>query len=108
MGPRFCSVCCLAALAYFIGAPAAAADTVRVTVDRLTFAPAQISAHVGDTIEWASTDFLAHTATARNKAWDVVLQPNGSGRITVKSAGSVEYYCRFHPNMVGQISVTAK
>jgi plastocyanin len=108
MGPRFCSVSCFVALAYFIGASAGAAETVRVTVDRLTFAPAQISAHVGDTIEWASTDFLAHTATARNKEWEVLLQPNGNGRVTVKSAGSVEYYCRFHPNMVGQISVTPK
>jgi plastocyanin len=108
MGPRICSVSCLVALAVSSGSPAGAAETVRVTVDKLTFAPAQISAHVGDTIEWASTDFLAHTATARNKEWDVVLQPNGSGRITVKSAGLVEYYCRFHPNMVGQILVAEK
>ena len=108
MGPRFCLVSCLATLAVCTGASAGAADTVRVTVDKLAFAPAQISAHVGDTIEWVSTDFLAHTATARNKEWDVVLQPNGSGRVTVKSAGSIEYYCRFHPNMVGRISVSAK
>ncbi|HZA00879.1 MAG TPA: cupredoxin domain-containing protein [Hyphomicrobiaceae bacterium] len=98
----------LAALTAGTGASSCAAEAVRVTVDKLTFAPAQISAHVGDTIEWVSTDFLAHTATARNKEWDVVLQPNGSGRVTVKSAGSIEYYCRFHPNMVGRISVSAK
>jgi plastocyanin len=99
---------CLAALAVCTGAQVGAAETVRVTVDKLTFAPGQISAHVGDTIEWVSTDFLAHTATSRNKEWDVILQPNGSGRITVKSGGSIEYFCRFHPNMVGQISVAGK
>jgi hypothetical protein len=31
------------------------------------YRPAAISAHVGDTIEWTNTDFLAHTATARDK-----------------------------------------
>jgi plastocyanin len=95
------------ALAVCTEASGCAAETVRITVDKLAFAPAQISAHVGYTIEWVSTDFLAHTATARNKEWDVVLPPHTSGRITLKNAGSIEYYCRYHPNMIGHISVAA-
>ena len=26
------------------------------------------------------------------------------GGVTLKSAGPIEYYCRFHPNMIGHIS----
>ena len=52
----------LAALAILAAAPAAA-ETIRITIDKLTFQPAQVSAHVGDTIEWVSSDFVAHTAT---------------------------------------------
>jgi plastocyanin len=52
-----------------------------------------------------NTDFLAHTATARSKEWDVMILPNRTGRITLKRTGSIEYYCRFHPNMSGRISV---
>ena len=67
-------------------------------------APA-ISAHVGDTIEWVNKDFLAHTATARSKAWDVILMPSKTGRVTLKEPGSIDYFCRFHPNMTGHITV---
>ncbi len=82
-----------------------AAETIRVSVDRLSFTPAEITAHVGDTIEWVNHDFLAHTATARSKAWDVTIMPNKTARVTLKEAGSIEYFCRFHPNMTGHISV---
>jgi plastocyanin len=51
-------------------------------------------------------DFLAHTATSRDKKWDVMLYPKKVGRIVLKEAGDIEYYCRFHPNMIGRISVS--
>jgi plastocyanin len=87
------------------GAPAAAA-TVRVTVNNLTFEPAQVSAHVGDTIEWVNADFLAHSATGRQKQWDLFIAPNKSAHVTLTQPGEIDYYCRFHPNMIGHISVT--
>ena len=99
------SFCASAAAALALVVMPAAAETIRVNVDKLAFAPAQVSAHVGDTIEWVNGDFLAHTATARSKEWDVMLAANKSGRIVLKQRGDIEYYCRFHPNMVGRISV---
>jgi plastocyanin len=94
----------LAALA--LNLPAIASETVRVMVDKLKFDPPKISAHVGDTIEWASSDFVVHTATARNKDWDVTVPAKGMGRVTLEHPGEVDYFCRFHPNMTGRISVT--
>jgi plastocyanin len=97
----------LALAALMIVAPAApaAAATVRITVTKLTFGPAQVSAHVGDTIEWVNSDFVAHSATGRKKEWDLFIAPSKTGSITLKQAGEIDYYCRFHPNMVGHISV---
>jgi plastocyanin len=92
-------------LAAFAASSPAAAETIRITVDKLTFGPAQVSAHVGDTIEWVSTDFVAHTATARDKQWDVTIAAKGTGRVALTRAGDIDYFCRFHPNMVGRISV---
>jgi plastocyanin len=86
-------------------APALAAETIRVTVDKLKFSPAQVSARVGDTIEWVSNDFVAHTATARNKDWEITIPAKGIGRVTLQHVGEVDYFCRFHPNMTGGISV---
>jgi plastocyanin len=95
----------LAALAAVAAAVPAAAATVRVTVTKLTFEPAQVSAHVGDTIEWVNADFLAHSATGRKKEWDLFIAPNKSAHVTLSQPGEIDYYCRFHPNMVGHISV---
>ena len=86
--------------------PATAAETIRVGIDKLKFDPAQVSAHVGDAIEWTNSDFVAHTATARNKDWDVTIPAKGVGHVTLEHPGDVDYFCRFHPFMMGRISVT--
>ncbi len=67
--------------------PATAGETIRVAVDKMTFDPPRISAHVGDTIEWASSDFVVHTATARNKDWDVTIPAKGIGTRYVDPPG---------------------
>ncbi len=104
MGPRLCVLGMLGVVAFVT--PAGAAQTIRVAVDELAFAPAQVSAHVGDTIEWVNGDFVAHTATARNKDWDVAIPAKGTARVTLQHAGDVDYFCRFHPNMTGRILVS--
>src|SRR5437763_17149758 len=86
-------------------AVSASAETIRIEVKALAFSPAQVTAHVGDTVEWANADFVAHTATAKNKEFDVSLPANKSGRIVVKKAGTIEYFCRFHPNMTGTLTI---
>src|SRR6478736_1638693 len=84
----------------------ARAEVIEIKAEKLVFAPAQIAAHVGDTIVWVNADFVAHTATARNGAWDMMMPPNTKKELVLKSAGTVDYYCKFHPNMIGKITVT--
>jgi len=103
MGSRLCVLSALGATAF--AAPACSAETIRIAIDKLTFAPAQVSAHVGDTIEWVNGDFIAHTATARSQDWDVAIPAKGTARVTLRHAGDIDYFCRFHPNMTGRISV---
>jgi plastocyanin len=86
--------------------PATAGETIHIGIDKLEFDPALVSARVGDTIEWTNSDFVAHTATARNKEWDVAIPANGVGHVTLEHPGDVDYFCRFHPNMTGRVSVT--
>jgi plastocyanin len=50
-------------------------------------------------IEWINNDVFAHTATAKNGDFDVMLPPKQTGSFIVKKTGEVDYYCRFHPNM---------
>ena len=82
------------------------AAVVQVKVQNLAFMPAQVSAKVGDTIEWVNADFIAHTATARDGAWDVMLPQNATQSVVLKAAGTIDYYCKFHSNMTAQITVS--
>jgi plastocyanin len=97
------------ALALFVAAafvsPAIAGETIHVTIQNLKFAPVNISAHVGDTIEWTNKDIVEHSATALNKEFDVVMPANGVGRVTLARPGKIDYFCRFHPFMKGEIVV---
>ena len=72
----------------------------------MAFSPTEISAEVGDTIEWVNKDAFAHTATVQG-LWEVMLPVDKSGSITVDKAENIDYFCRFHPNMKGRITVTA-
>ena len=90
-----------------LGSLPAQADTIRVNIDKLVFDPANITAKVGDTIEWVNADILAHTATVKGD-WDVMIPPKKTVKFVIKKAGDVEYYCRFHPNMKGKIAIAPK
>jgi plastocyanin len=97
-------IAAVAALSAALVSPASA-ETIKVTIDKVAYAPVTISARVGDTIEWNNVDLVAHTATARDKSFDVMIFPNKTQTMTVKKAGEFDYYCKFHPNMTGHISV---
>lgn len=82
------------------------AETIQVIIDKLVFAPAEVNAKVGDTVEWINKDILAHTATATNGDWNVVIAPKQNGRMVLTKPGAVDYFCKYHPNMKGRVVVT--
>ena len=96
----------LGALILVVMASVARADTIQVKMEKLGFVPSEVTAHVGDTIEWVNSDFVAHTATARDGAWDVLIPVNAKRNVVLKDEGMVDYYCKFHPNMTGRILVS--
>jgi len=87
-----------------IAVPAQAA-TIQITITDLVFAPAEVSAKVGDTVEWVNKDVFAHTATARNGDFDVATPPKKTVTSVLRKAGTVEYYCRYHPNMKAVLKI---
>ncbi|TRC96773.1 amicyanin [Mesorhizobium sp. WSM4303] len=93
------------ALALTIGVVPARAETIEVTIDRLVFSPATVEAKVGDTIEWVNNDVFAHTATVKGE-WEVMIPPKAKAGLVLKTVEAVDYFCRFHPNMKGRLTVT--
>jgi plastocyanin len=89
-----------------LAAVPAQAATIDVVMQNLVVKPIEVTAKVGDTIRWDNKDFVAHTATATDKSFDVMLPAGKSGSIVVRRAGIFDYICKFHPNMKGKITVT--
>lgn len=87
------------------GGPACAdAATYEITIAKMQFG-AVPALHVGDVVTWRNDDIFRHTATARDKSFDVDLPPKAQISVTVKQAGRVDFYCRIHPMMTGTLDV---
>jgi len=96
----------IAAFCGFVCAVPAQADTITVVIKDLVFTPAAVTAKAGDTIRWDNRDILAHTATATAGGFDVMLPAGKSASTVVTKAGTIAYFCKFHPNMKGTVTVT--
>jgi plastocyanin len=94
------------ALALGVMSVSAHAATIQITMENLVISPTAATAKVGDTIEWINKDIFAHTATAQNGDWDVTMPPKKTVTSVLKKAGTIDYYCRFHPNMKATLIVT--
>jgi plastocyanin len=94
-----------APLALATALPAMAAQYT-VVVENMKFGPLPATLHVGDVIVWQNKDVVAHTATARDKSFDVALPANGQGTLTLTVAGTIPFFCKFHPGMTGQLVVS--
>jgi plastocyanin len=105
MTPRW-PLSIVAALALGVMSVSARAATIQITMENLVISPAEASAKVGDTVEWINKDIFAHTATAQNGDWDVTMPPKKTVTSVLKKAGTIDYYCRFHPNMKATLIVT--
>ena len=84
---------------------AASAAEYEIVIDKMKFGVAPVDLKVGDVIVWRNDDMFRHTATARDKSFDVDLPPKKSARMTIEQAGAIDYFCRFHPGMVGKLEV---
>ena len=93
------------ALVLGLGAVPAHAETIQIVIENMAFAPAEVSAKVGDTIEWVNKDVFVHSATARNGDFDVNQPPKKTVSSALQKAGTVDYYCRYHPNMKGVLKI---
>ena len=89
----------------FAQLPATLAADYTVVIDKMTFGEVPAELHVGDTITWQNNDIFRHTATARDKSFDVDLPAKSEATMTVGAAGSVEFYCKFHPGMKGTLII---
>ena len=103
---KLLSAAAITSIAAALAQPVAAeGQTHRIDMKSVDFVPAQVTVRVGDTLEWDNGDFVAHTATSKEAGFDVNVLPKRKGSTVVKMTGTLDYMCRYHPNMKGRIVV---
>jgi plastocyanin len=94
-----------AGLAVAAGEASAASNVHRIVVGEMKYAPAVHALRAGDRVLWVNNGVLRHTATARDKSFNVDLPPKTSRTTIIRSPGTIAYYCVFHPAMKGVLKV---
>lgn len=85
-----------------------AVATTAVAIRNFAFNPPVITVPVGATVTWTNDDIEQHTATADDKSFDSDAIDHGkSFSFTFTKAGTFRYSCLIHPEMIGQVIVTA-
>lgn len=84
---------------------AAAPRAHTVVIDEMKFGPLPAGIRSGDTIIWVNRDMFKHTATARDKSFNLDLPPGTSRKTIIKRAGTIPFYCIYHPGMNGALKV---
>jgi len=84
-------------------AVAAGPRTHRIEMQNMRFGPVPANIKAGDTIIWVNRDIVPHTATARDRSFDVVIPSGRSVSMVVRRAGTIPFYCRYHPGMRGSL-----
>ncbi len=78
----------------------------KVAIKGFAFGPGTVKVKTGDTITWTNDDSAPHTVTAKSGRLDSgTLEKGASFEFTAEQAGTIEYFCAIHPDMVGTIEV---
>jgi len=81
-------------------------QTYTVVIHGFRYAPANVTAKVGDTILWKNTDIVSHTVTADDGSFDSgKIAPGATWKLVAKKRGTHAYKCVPHPNMHGIVIV---
>ena len=99
------SIVALAVLLMPVPPASAAPRTHSVVIDKMKFGAVPANLRIGDRIVWVNKDMFRHTATAKDKSFDVDLQPGASGTTILRKAGAISVVCRYHPGMRTMLKV---
>jgi plastocyanin len=85
-----------------------ATGTVQAGVADFAFAPATVTAKVGDVITWTNAGPASHTVTVDDhSSCDTGSIASGAtGSLTFSAAGTYPFHCSIHSSMKGTITIT--
>ncbi len=66
-----------------------------------------VNVHTGDTVTWVNRDEVPHTVVERNRLFhSAALDTGDTYSYTFTKAGTYQYFCSLHPQLVAQVIVS--
>lgn len=79
---------------------------VKITIGQKGFNPIILTVNEGTEVTFINNNTVSHTVTAENRAFDSgEIKPGQSFSYTFNENGTYKFYCRYHPEEKGQITV---
>jgi len=76
------------------------------TMDTTAYQPNPVTIAKGGTVTWTNNDSITHTSTSDGAVWNSgAMAPGAVFSQTFPTAGTFQYHCTIHPNMVGTMTV---
>jgi plastocyanin len=83
------------------------ADEIVVTIENFTFSPQTVTIRPGDTVIWKNGDDIPHSVVEQDLVFrSPPLDTGDAFSMTFTELGEVDYYCGFHPMMLGKVIVS--
>lgn len=96
------------AAALLATASPAAAKTVSIDIKNFMFLPMTVTITEGDTVTWTNRDQIPHTVAEKTKLFrSAALDTGDSYSHAFDKAGTYDYFCTLHPQMLAHVVVTA-
>jgi plastocyanin len=77
-----------------------------VFIQSFAFSPSTVSVTLNTTVVWTNKDAVAHTVTSDNGLFDSgLLNTDAVYSHQFTTAGTFNYHCTVHPNMLGKVVV---
>jgi plastocyanin len=81
-------------------------ERIVIEIQGFEFVPGNPAVKPGDVVVWINNDIVPHTVTSRDQSWDSGKVDGGGVWEMVVTADMIqEYFCRFHPSMIGRLDV---
>lgn len=85
---------------------AAAEDANTVIVKDFLFTAKELTVPVGTTVKWINNDDIPHNVVDKDKSFrSKPFDTNETFSFTFTKAGTFNYFCSLHPQMVGKVIV---
>lgn len=79
----------------------------KVAIKNFLFAPAELTASVGDKLAVTNDDSAPHSLTADDGTFDTGTLAKGADKtVTLEKAGTFAFHCTIHPYMKGTVTVS--